>query len=232
MTRDPSRDEGCSDESLVDPLPGSPLPILDRWLSEARRTDGLRNPDALALATVDPRGEPRVRMVLARRFDADGGSLSFYTNRESPKAREIELAGRASGVFYWDGLGRQVRIDGPVERTSDADSDAYFASRHPRSQIAAWTSAQSRPIESRARLLERFEATAARFGGVDPPDPIPRPPHWGGYRLLAERIELWVDRPGRLHDRAVWSREIEPSSGDTGASATAWSTWQVQRLQP
>jgi pyridoxamine 5'-phosphate oxidase len=226
------------EELLPDPLPESPLPTLARWLEEARASEAIRNPDALALATVDEEGLPRVRMVLCRRFDAEAGSFSFYTNRESPKARELERLGHASGVFYWDALGRQARIRGPVMRTSDADSDDYFASRHPRSQVAAWVSRQSQPIASRAALLERFEREAGRLGFPDSGRAIPRPPHWGGYRIEAEEIELWLEGADRLHDRARWSRRPRSAVGPsgvgplTGNREPAPAAWIGQRLQP
>lgn len=224
------------EELLPDPLPESPLPTLGRWLEEARASASIRNPDALALATVDEEGLPRVRMVLCRRFDVRAGSFSFYTNRESPKARELERLGRASGVFYWDALGRQARICGPVVRTSDSDSDDYFASRHPRSQVAAWASRQSQPIASRAELLARFGEEARRFGFPDSGRAIPRPPHWGGYRIEADVIELWLAGADRLHDRARWLRhrpapEESPARGRSGEDVGA-ACWIGQRLQP
>lgn len=213
------------DGALDDPLPSSPLPILACWLEEARRSVAIRNHDAMALSTVDEAGLPRVRMVLCRGFDAEQATFAFYTNRESPKARDLEGIGRASALFYWDALARQVRLSGPVERVSDADSDAYFATRHRGSQIAAWTSAQSEPIESRAALMASFEQVAARYDGLERGDPIPRPSFWGGYVLIAERIELWSERAGRLHDRALWSRQGPAELGPPPA-------WRVQRLQP
>lgn len=207
---------------LNDPLPESPLPMLARWFEEAKASATIRNHDAMAVATVDANGAPQVRMVLCRRFDAERGSFSFYTNRESPKAAELAHTPRASAVFYWDPLSRQVRISGPVERSSDADSDEYFRGRHPQSQVAAWASAQSQPIGTRAALMATFEQTTASFGGLEAP--IPRPPHWGGYEITADRIELWVAGEARLHDRAVWTRDV-----DTPIRA---ASWQVQRLQP
>lgn len=216
-----------SDPSLEDPLPDSPLPLLARWLEEARTSKIIRNHDAIALATVDEGGSPRVRMVLARRFDLTAGCFSFYTHRDSPKARQVEAAGRASAVLHWDALSRQVRFEGRVARASDSDSDDYFAARPRASQIAAWASAQSQPIASRAALVERFEETAARFGGTDAAVEVPRPPDWGGYVFRFERVELWVDRPGRLHDRALWIRIEDASTDPSGRS-----TWRVDRLQP
>jgi pyridoxamine 5'-phosphate oxidase len=207
---------------LTDPLPESPLAILGRWFEEAKASATIRNHDAMAIATVDAAGGPQVRMVLCRGFDAERGTFAFYTNRESPKASELEQTPRASGVFYWDALARQARISGRVERTGEADSDAYFAGRHPQSQVAAWTSAQSQPIGSRGALMANFDQTAKSFDGLE--GSIPRPPFWGGYEIAADRIELWVEGEGRLHDRAVWTREFE-TLGDA-------DHWHVQRLQP
>ncbi len=223
----PDADEIRPDPALAEPLPHSPLPALVRWLDEARACETIRNPDALALATVDSDGRPEVRMVLCRGVHADRAEFSFYTNRESPKAVAIERSGTASGVFYWDPLDRQVRISGRVERAPDEQSDAYFASRHPQSQIAARASRQSHPLASRAELLAAFEAEAEALGWPDSGRPIPRPAGWGGYVLRADRIELWAGRAGRLHDRAVWVREPTRGSAPSGALG-----WQAQRLQP
>jgi len=227
-------EESIADGSLDDPVPDSPLSILARWMQEARGCDGLRNPDAMALATVDERGDPQVRMVLCRGFDAVEGRFSFYTNRSSPKARALDRLGRASAVFHWDTLARQVRIGGRVEQTSDADSDCYFGQRARPSQIAAWASAQSAPIESREALSMRFESEARRFGGLASISPVARPPYWGGYVLTAERIELWVERPCRLHDRVIWSREVSgPVTEPPAAFATSsGARWRIRRLQP
>ncbi len=215
---------------LPDPLPRDPLPWVAKWFEEARGAERFRNPDAMALATCDAAGRPQVRMVLCRGFDPARGSLRFYTLRDSPKGQQLDASGRASGVFYWDGWGRQLRIEGRVARTSDADSDAYFASRHPLSQISAWASEQSRPIPSRQALIERHEAFAKRFGvsptdGVaerDGHDPVPRPPNWGGYEILADRIEFWLEGEARMHERAAFTR----NAGATDA------TWRAERLQP
>ncbi|MFK7897054.1 MAG: pyridoxamine 5'-phosphate oxidase [Myxococcota bacterium] len=214
-----------ADSAFPEPLPASPLPLLGAWFEEARTHASIRNHDAMALATVDALGDPQVRMVLCRGFDPKEACFSFYTNRDSPKGQDLDLRGRASGVFYWDALSRQARISGKVIRASDADSDAYFASRHPLSRLAAWSSAQSRPVASRAELIAQLEATTERFGSGERGGPeIPRPPHWGGYRIIADRIELWVGRDGRLHDRAVWAR-----SNHAGANG---NDWRATRLQP
>jgi pyridoxamine 5'-phosphate oxidase len=211
-----TEDDALLDRSLFDPLPESPLPTLARWFEDARKAPSVRNHDAMVLATVDAEARPSVRMVLCRAIDFERARFAFYTDRTSPKARQLETSGRASAVFHWDPLARQVRISGPVKRASDADSDDYFARRSPASQLAAWTSRQSRPISSRAELEERFAKVEERFQG----GPVPRPADWGGYVITAETIELWVSREGRLHDRALWT--YEPTRG----------TWRVARLQP
>ncbi len=208
------------DPSLCDPLPESPLPTLARWFEEARSATVIRNPDAMALATVDQSGTPQVRMVLCRGLDLEKARFTFYTQHGSPKARQLEAAGRVGAVFYWDPLSRQVRITGSVERARNSDSDAYFAGRHPLAQIAAWASDQSRPIASRFELEVRFRREAERFERGRPSQGVPRPPNWGGFVITAESIELWVSREGRLHDRALWTRGPDPK------------TWQAERLQP
>lgn len=213
--------------AFEDPLPREPLRLVSSWLEEARASATLRNPDAMALATVDAAGAPHVRMVLCRGFDPERGTLRFYTNRESPKGAQLEASGRAEVAFYWDALGRQLRVGGPVERTSDADSDAYFARRHPQSQISAWASAQSQPLASREDLFAQHEAFSRRFGapdGGEGSEPIPRPPHWGGYVLTAERIEFWIEGEARMHERAVFTREIAAGQGA--------APWRSARLQP
>ena len=207
---------------LTDPLPETPFPTLARWLDDARACDAIQNPDAMAVATVDEAGDPQVRLVLCRGFDPDEGRFEFFTNYESDKARQLTAHARAGCVFHWDPLGRQARISGPVERTSEARSDAYFASRDPRSQLSAWASRQSRPVESRAALEQRLEAMRGELGDGSKA-PIPRPPFWGGFAVRAERVELWSAREGRLHDRACWVRTAGGAQG---------GGWQVARLQP
>jgi pyridoxamine 5'-phosphate oxidase len=204
-----------ADPSLADPLPVSPFAILARWLDEARRARATPNPDAIALATADEAGRAAVRMVLCRGFDAEGGSIVWYTNRRSRKGRELAARPWASAAFFWDAPQRQARLEGPVELVTEAESDAYFASRPRNAQISAWASDQSEPIASREALLAKLHETEARFAAADP---VPRPPHWGGYRLRAERVELWVGSAGRAHDRVRWER------APTG--------WTAARLQP
>ena len=216
-----------SGRDLVDPLPETPIPLLTRWLAEARASDRIRNPEAMALATVDELGAPRVRFVLCRGFDGARARFSFYTHFASPKGQDLDRERRASAAIYWDALGRQVRLSGRVERASDASSDAYFASRHRGSQLSAWASVQSEPIGSRAALEEQLSETTARLEASFGDEPLPRPPGWGGYLLEADRIELWAEGADRVHDRAVWTR----SDGRAGPSATP-IVWAVARLQP
>jgi pyridoxamine 5'-phosphate oxidase len=204
--------------------PADPLPRLRAWIDEARATRAIAEPDAATLATVDSDGRPSARIVLVRGFDEARGAALFYTNRASRKGRALAAHPVASLVLYWDALRRQARLEGPVTLASDTESDAYFASRHPDSRLGAWASDQSEPIASRAELVARYEAMKARFGadGV-----APRPPHWGGYRLWIERVELWASREHRLHDRVAWTRTLS-RDGD-GFRGGAWS---AARLMP
>lgn len=205
---------------LPEPLPDSPLALVDGWLAEASQV--IRSATAMTLATVDPDGRPSARMVICRGFDAEAGWLIFYSDRVSRKGRALEAHPRAALVFHWEALERQIRIEGPVTAAPDAQVDAYWNSRPADARIAAIASEQSRPIESRARLLETVDAATRRFG-VEPP----RPERWVGYRVWADTVELWVSQPARVHDRAVWTRSLTPSDGGfTG------SPWRGVRLQP
>jgi pyridoxamine 5'-phosphate oxidase len=176
----------------------------------------------MTLATVDADGRPSARMVICRGLDARAGWFVFYTDGGSPKGRALEVNPRAALVFYWEPLERQVRIDGPVMRVSDAETDAYWDSRPVDARLAAMASEQSRPIASRAALLAKLEETARRFGAE-----TPRPERWIGYRVWAERIELWVGQPARLHDRALWTRVLDPA-----ATEFTGGPWRATRLQP
>jgi pyridoxamine 5'-phosphate oxidase len=215
-----------TDPSLADPLPDSPFGILGRWLDEARSQRVQRNPTAMSLATVCDEGRPSLRVVLCRGFEPDPGYVVFYTDRDSRKGRALAARPYAAATFHWDALQRQARLEGPVVQSPVAESDAYFAGRPRPSQIAAWSSRQSQPLASREAFLEMLRTTQSRFD-AEGTATIPRPPNWGGYRLFVERIELWVGSLGRAHDRALWSRPIEPWEG--------WfrgGDWSVTRLQP
>jgi pyridoxamine 5'-phosphate oxidase len=204
---------------LPEPLPDSPLGLVTSWIEEAAAA--VRNPTAMTLATVDLDGRPSARMVICRGFDAGAGWFVFYTDRESPKGRHLDACPRAALVFYWEPLERQIRVEGPVTLAPDADSDAYWNSRPADARIAALASEQSRPIASRAAFLAKLKE-ATRLA-----EEIPRPERWGGYRIWTERVELWVGQPARAHDRALWTRQLEPSgAGFTGGP------WSATRLQP
>lgn len=203
---------------LPDVLPADPLPIVRAWLDEAATV--VRNASAMTLATVTPEGRPTARMVICRGFDATTGWFVFYTDRESGKGRDLAARPRAALVFHWDSAERQVRVEGPVTEAPDADSDRYWATRPVEARVAAIASRQSQPLASRAALLERVEAARAPGG-------TPRPARWGGYRVWAERVELWVGQPARVHDRARWTRALAPE-GDGYAPGP----WSATRLMP
>ena len=206
--------------ALPEPLPADPLPLLDAWITEAR--EEIRNATAMALATVDPDGLPAARMVICRGFVAAAGWLVFYTDRESRKGHALAKQPYASCVFHWDAFERQARIDGPVTFAPDSDSDAYWNSRPRDARLAATASEQSQPIASRAALLAKVSAVGARTTGD-----VPRPPRWGGYRVWAERVELWVGQPARVHDRARWSRVLRRAG-----EVFVGEAWEATRLQP
>lgn len=221
-----SFEEWPDDPSLRDPLPASPLSLLWRWFDEARSAGRYSHPEAMTLATVGLDGRPSARVVLCRGYDAERGFLVFYTNRRSKKGRDLDVQPLSAAVFYWDGMRRQARVEGPVTVSPEEESDAYFAGRPRPSQISAWASEQSEPIASRRALLDRHREVEERFSGAEGPQ-IPRPPHWGGYRLWLERVELWVGSAGRAHDRALWTRRLEPDDGGYAGGA-----WSATRLQP
>jgi pyridoxamine 5'-phosphate oxidase len=177
-----------------------PLALFSSWLAEAEASEP-NDPNAMALATVDAEGRPSSRMVLLKGHDARG--FVFYTNRESRKAADLSANAYAALLLHWKSQRRQVRVEGAVSLASDAESDAYFASRSRVSQLGAWASEQSRPLDARETFEARFAEVEQRFEGHN----VPRPPHWGGYRVAPERIEFWEDRPGRLHHRRLFVRE-------------------------
>jgi pyridoxamine 5'-phosphate oxidase len=174
-----------------------PFTLFDAWLAEAEASEP-NDPNAMALATADRDGHPAVRMVLLKGHGRDG--FVFYTNHESDKASDLADNAHAALLFHWKSLRRQIRIEGPVSAAADTESDAYFASRGRDSQLGAWASEQSRPLDARETFEARVDAAAARFAGQD----VPRPPHWGGYRVTPQRIEFWQDRAHRLHERRLF----------------------------
>jgi pyridoxamine 5'-phosphate oxidase len=180
-------------------LDTDPFALFDAWFAEAREAEP-NDSNAMALGTADEAGRPSVRMVLLKGHDARG--FVFYSNQESRKAVDIAGNARAALLFHWKSLRRQIRIEGPIGPVEDAEADAYFATRSRDSQLGAWASDQSRPLESRDIFEARFAAMEARFAG----QAIPRPPHWSGYRVAPARIEFWQDRAHRLHERRLFTR--------------------------
>ena len=192
--------------------PAEPLPMLQAWLDHAVSSSGLPNPNAMTLATVGENGQPSARIVLLKGFDERGAV--FFTNRQSMKGRELAANPHAALVFHWDPLERQIRITGRVEVLSSEEDDAYFASRGRGSRIGAWASQQSAELSSRSELEERVREFETRFADGE----VPRPPHWGGFRVSLDRIEFWQGLPSRLHDRVVYI------ANDEG--------WTTRRMQP
>jgi pyridoxamine 5'-phosphate oxidase len=234
-------DRFAHDRPLPDDLPADPIPTFKAWFDEAVAAKAQPNPNCMYLATSTPDGTPSVRTVLCKGIDAAGGSIEFYTNYTSRKAGEIERPDapwRASVLFHWDHADRQVRLEGPVMRVTAEASDAYFKSRHWQSRLGAWASDQSKPIASRGDLLAKVARAAAQHLGAnvlglitglirERDVQIPRPPHWGGYRLFAQSVELWQGGTGRVHDRARWTRSLI-REGD----AFTPGSWTSTRLQP
>ena len=184
---------GLREESM----PDDPLVLFEQWQKDAN-VAGLADPTGVVVATVQPDGSIRQRFVLLKGVSEDG--FIFFTNYNSDKAAALAQNHRSSMLFPWNELDRQVSVSGKVEKIAESDSDAYFAARPRASQIAAWTSQQSQPIASRAALEAQYQATLERFDGND----VARPPHWGGFRLVPERIEFWQGGEDRLHDRFVY----------------------------
>ena len=189
----------------------NPFTLFDSWYKEAVEAE-INDPDAIALASVDAGGMPSVRMVLLRQWSDEG--FFFFTNYESRKSGELLATGKAAFCLHWKSLRRQIRVTGQVSKASAERSDAYFASRGRGSRIGAWASEQSRPLESREALASAVAAVEDRF-----PDDVPRPPHWGGFKIVPQEIEFWADGEHRLHDRFSFTPD------GTGG-------WDIQRLNP
>jgi pyridoxamine 5'-phosphate oxidase len=221
---------------LPDPLPAEPMALAAAWLATARAARQQPNPDAMVLATTSPDGRPSARIVLAKEFDVEHGRVSFVTNYDSRKGRELAENPRAALVFHWDHSHRQIRVEGVVVKSPPGESDEYFASRNWQRRVGAWASAQSQPLHSREQLNAAVRAAADRFGVPHPtPDnvneppaaAIPRPSFWGGYHVWADAVELWVEGAARIHERARWSRSLTTEGG-----AVATGPWTATRLQP
>jgi pyridoxamine 5'-phosphate oxidase len=190
-----------------------PFVLFDAWMDEAKKTEP-NDANAMSLATVDAQGRPNVRMVLLK--DAGPNGFVFYTNRESAKGREIEASPYAALCLHWKSQRKQIRARGAVAQVSDAEADAYFASRAKDSQIGAWASAQSRPMEGRFAFEKEIAKAAAKYALQK----VPRPPYWSGFRIVPFEIEFWRDRPFRLHDRLVYRRDAPDHP------------WRTERLFP
>jgi pyridoxamine 5'-phosphate oxidase len=217
-------------------LPANPLVVAAHWLAQARLDASQPNPNAMVLATVDSDGRPSARVVLCKEIAPQPGYILFYTNYLSRKGGELSENPRAAVVFHWDQLHRQVRAEGRVAVLSDIENDAYFRSRAWQSQLGAWASQQSRPVETRQALVDAVAREARRFNipysGPGSPEPdhittqVPRPPNWGGYRLYVDAMELWVEGAYRIHDRARWTRALVDGRSNPNAA------WVATRLQP
>ena len=223
---------------LPDELPTNPMRWAEAWLDEATRRNVQRNANSMTLVTVAADGQPSSRVVLCKAFRPDPGYLVFYTNYRSRKVIELDANPLVAASFHWDALGRQIRVEGRAVRSPSAESDEYFATRDWGSQLGAWASDQSAPIATRAALLEQLRHRARAIGieldedlqafRSDELPAIPRPAHWGGIRVWASEIELWIEGEDRIHDRARWRRTLEGHDGHEFVPGA----WHGTRLQP
>lgn len=227
-----------SNNKLPEVLPESPCAIVGAWLRQATTDEVQRNPNSMTVATVDDSGQPTARILLCKEFIVDPGYLVFYTNYQSRKSHEIDANPKVGVVFHWDSLGLQIRMDGLALRSPEEESDEYFASRDWRSQLGAWGSDQSEPVESHQALVDQVRARAKKLGFALSADlesltngehnVVARPPHWGGYRVWPTSIELWIEGPNRVHDRARWTRSLARES----EHSFICHPWSATRLQP
>lgn len=190
-----------------------PFALFTQWLADAMQSETL-DPNAMTLATVDDKGQPKARTLLLKGFSKEKGWI-FYTNYESEKGQELADNPKCSLLFWWENLERQVRIEGRVQKLPSKDSDLYYSSRPRDSQLGAWVSEQSKVIENREVLEERLAILEEQYQGMDP---LPRPPHWGGYQLVPSSVEFWQGQPSRLHDRLRFKLEKDQ--------------WKLERLAP
>jgi pyridoxamine 5'-phosphate oxidase len=220
--------------SLRSPLPASlpaePFGLFMAWFEAAQERAAVPNPHSMTLSTVDEQGNPDARVVLCKAVEPELGCVVFHTNYRGIKGKQLDANPEVALTFHWDDITQQVRMRGRVTKISADESDAYFKTRHWTRQLGAWASEQSEPLKSRTQLLKQIVAAGARFK-VNPLAPdkanIPRPPHWGGYRVWVREVELWMGGPGRVHDRARWRRTITPEE-----DGFACSSWESTRLQP
>ncbi len=225
-------------DRLPDELPTDPMHWADAWIKEAIAGQVQRNPASMTLVTVDDAYSPSARVVLCKEFVPDPGYLVIHTNYNSRKVKELEQCANVAAVFHWDALGRQIRIEGQAVRSPETESDAYFKTRHWGSQLGAWGSDQSAELESREALVQQLRKRAADIGLSVSDDlqsltsseqpTIGRPAHWGGIRIWASAIELWIEGKDRIHDRGAWIRDLSRAS-EYEFNVTPWVG---RRLQP
>ena len=225
-------------QQLPDVLPGNPMHWAAAWLDEATRQAVQRNPNSMTIVTASADGRPSARVVLCKDFVTDPGYLVFYTNYRSRKVEELRSNPQVAVTFHWDALGRQIRIEGTAVLSPPGESDAYFESRHWGSQLGAWGSDQSAPLASREALLQQLRERAKELGlnvsddlqSIENNDrpAIPRPDHWGGVRVWASAVELWIEGRDRIHDRGRWERTLDQKDEHTFLA----DAWRGTRLQP